>query len=483
MISAISSIIQLTEDLDFLDTSFWFQFPFFFKGWVLRPYLWLYLVVANVTKHRTFHFQPPGRSDLLRSDLPLQQALPYPLSTEGYQPSTSRGAEEHHRWCSGWSKFLMVDKAWPPGFKWEMKLYGYPLLKIVAIPVVTTACCFRGAIPKPDQWSKRRNPNVLIDTKSRAEPPRQTRSFLLFHGFWTPEVIFILDLWISISEALEKEEIFHKLCSLGLWQNFFLSLKKSKQLKSWTFGFFLTSEIDRSVTKNFHHFPSEGISKGPMAFSTTTTRPIYFFRTLKRKAVVKKNCVYIIPSFLVALKKQKTAGNRCSAVSGKTLVAWIGRRLPEGEAYVKAGQDRAEGWNIGSKGLWCMKHPKHICWHYHDYDFIQGIWWYSLRIYIYIHTYEFHMYIYIFIHTRTCCSLSMYLLVYPVHSKLAFSNLEGPVLALPVRKKLAFFIWAVSSALIFQGSFKITNIFGDQTWCSFFFGDFWMISLIIHCLG
>lgn len=97
------------------------------------------------------------------------------------------------------------------------------------------------------------------------------------------------------------------------------------------------------MTKNFHHFPSEGISKGPMAFSTTTTRPIFFFRTLKRKAVVKKNCVYIIPSFLVALKKQKTAGNRCSAVSGKTLVAWIGRRLPEGEAYVKAGQDRAEG--------------------------------------------------------------------------------------------------------------------------------------------
>lgn len=44
-----SAVIQLTEDLDFLDTYFWFQFPFFFKGWVLPPYLWLYLVVAKVT--------------------------------------------------------------------------------------------------------------------------------------------------------------------------------------------------------------------------------------------------------------------------------------------------------------------------------------------------------------------------------------------------------------------------------------------------
>ena len=39
---------------------------------------------------------------------------------------------------------------------------------------------------------------------------------------------------------------------------------------------------------------------------------------------------------------------------------------------------------------------------------------------------------YIYIYTHTCCSLSMYLLVYPVHSKFAFSNLEGPVLALQV---------------------------------------------------
>lgn len=90
------------------------------------------------------------------------------------------------------------------------------------------------------------------------------------------------------------------------------------------------------------------------------------------------------------------------------------------------------------------------------------------------------MYIYIYTHAVHCPCIFW---VYPVHSKLAFSNLEGPVLALPVWKKLTFFIWAVSSALIFQGSFKITNIFGGSNMMQFFFGDFWMISLIIHCLG
>ena len=66
------------------------------------------------------------------------------------------------------------------------------------------------------------------------------------------------------------------------------------------------------------------------------------------------------------------------------------------------------------------------------------------------------MYIFKYIHTHAVHCPCIFL-VYPVHSILAFSNLEGPVLALLVRKNLTFFIWAVSSPLIFQGSFKIKH--------------------------
>ena len=136
-----------------------------------------------------------------------------------------------------------------------------------------------------------------------------------------------------------------------------------------------------------------------------------FFENQKRKAVVKKLCVY--NSFFFNCFKQPKNSRKPleTAVSGKTLVAWIGRRLPEGEAYVKAGQDRAEGWSIGSKGLWCMKHPKHICWHYHDYDFIQGIWWYCLKnIYIYL------------IHMRFICIYIYAHMLFTVHVSFGVSS-------------------------------------------------------------
>lgn len=264
----------------------------------------------------------------------------------------------------------------------------YPLLKIVVIPGGDNCMLFSGRPYLSHTSDHQQNLKVLIDTKSRGEPPRQTRSFFVVPWFfWIPEVIFILDLWKSISEALEKEEIFHKLCSLGLWQNFLPFAKKIETTKVVDFGFFWhPNRSANRQSKKSHHFPSEEISQwGQWFLKTTTTRPFFFSKIKPERPWINK-CVYIIPSFLVALnnkKKQETAVPLLRQnLSG---MDWTSPSRGRGLCESRSGLRTELRWSIGSKGLWCMKHPKHICWHYHDYDFIQGIWWYSLRIYIYTH--------------------------------------------------------------------------------------------------
>ena len=125
IISAINSINQLTEDLELLDTSFLsLQFPILFLGLKTIPMA----VPCSNKRNKHWTFQPPGPVR------PSPSTATQRTSTEGYQPSTSRGVEEHHRCegvqlsdhrCEGVS---VVAPSQDASGKW--RFMAYPLLKM-----------------------------------------------------------------------------------------------------------------------------------------------------------------------------------------------------------------------------------------------------------------------------------------------------------------------------------------------------------------